>query len=869
MDFQVETTKHRLAELANLGTIGPTLMATLFHGEVPFPLEFEILDYKEMLGTTRLDVAELVRDAVAFHNSFGGYLVFGVKEVHKGQVFEVVGIDPGVISVESVRKSIEAHTGHAIPVQISHESVTVGGSKKNISIVYISRRKTGGPIDFIKDGPGRAPKNDPIFRAADIVFRKGDECRFARGREVLELRTPRPSFSEVLAQPIRVPGRKILLDSNLPDRNFICPRFLGRKAVLDQLWEWLGDDLSRVKVLAGAGGLGKTSVAYEFAASIASSEAVEFERVVWATAKKQQYSAAQGRYVPVPNTAFSSYSELVDVLCSHFSYSSEEISTRSEKQKLKLLVEAMQVWPSLIVIDDVDSLSEPEQRLALELALSLPSSKSRLLLTTRHNKIYSGNIAISLPGLDLNVEFPELLRELATRFNLSPMQSPQISEIHSVTGGNPLYAESVLRQIKLTRDYHRAIKEWKGKDGEAVRQATLERELTNLSPESSRVLLALSFLQEASNVELAKATGYTTRAIDSAIDELSSLFLLESPPLAQVAVHLVPENVRLVVQSSRQQLASDHAKLESTCASLRSHAGVATGRTDARRGQGADPKVGAAIGQAMVFLRSGDAEKALETIVDARKKGHGKHPDLMVMEARIRMNPKIGDAANARDLVRGAYELKSARPELFDIWYQSELELKHYVGALEAANARLTKLSGGEREWLANRASALFGVASNFASAGNYKASASHYWDSREDLLKLLKSFSSELEEQELEETLCRLDEHILEVTRRGAKDVFDVLWQLADVSVKILRGRSSEPFPSRPMLLAMFQTEKWLEAPRVLPADLRSNLLDSLGSLESLLKSYRADKGANGLAWIQVSRLRDLVGRSTKARDG
>ena len=55
--------------------------------------------------------------------------------------------------------------------------------------------------------------------------------------------------------------------STLPSRETIAPRFVGRQTELESLRNWLNDPYSRVWLLAGDGGKGKTAIAYEFAVS--------------------------------------------------------------------------------------------------------------------------------------------------------------------------------------------------------------------------------------------------------------------------------------------------------------------------------------------------------------------------------------------------------------------------------------------------------------------------------------------------------------------------------------------------------------------------------------------------------------------------
>ena len=74
------------------GTEGSEILALLLPGDQPYVYESELWDYKETLPTPpekrdsaeselyKSHMAELVKDVVAFFNSFGGYIIAGVSD---------------------------------------------------------------------------------------------------------------------------------------------------------------------------------------------------------------------------------------------------------------------------------------------------------------------------------------------------------------------------------------------------------------------------------------------------------------------------------------------------------------------------------------------------------------------------------------------------------------------------------------------------------------------------------------------------------------------------------------------------------------------------------------------------------------------
>ena len=57
--------------------------------------------------------------------------------------------------------------------------------------------------------------------------------------------------------------------------------------------------------MAGVGGIGKTTIAREFAEQLIRSSPFGFERLIWFSAKKRYYTASIGKYTPTLRVDFS------------------------------------------------------------------------------------------------------------------------------------------------------------------------------------------------------------------------------------------------------------------------------------------------------------------------------------------------------------------------------------------------------------------------------------------------------------------------------------------------------------------------------------------------------------------------------------
>lgn len=680
--------KRQIAQLHNRGAVSNEVVSLVVDNGVCAPVESEIFDYKETQEDSPTAIAKLIRHIVSFYNSYGGYLLFGVQEEESETLFNVVGVPENLLELESLKAKIRDFVGERIQISGTPiPSITAAGMDTYLYLLFIPKRPENDrpPVHFHKDGPGQ------VFKKDDIYCRVGDECIEAKGPRLFELSLPRPNpyltahgswnFEKFITRRI---------ENNLPDRNFVCPKFIGREIYLDKLWRWLGDDLSHVKMLAGEGGLGKSSIAYEFADRVSQIQNIPFEQVVWLTAKRKQFVGQYDDYISVPETHYSTYEELIRTILKHLPIliEDEELGSMSLDELKRQIRDGLAAYPSFLVVDDIDSLDAEQQRQVVELGFVLGSVKSKLLLTTRHNLAYSHDLAIQIGGFEES-EFLEYLTSLRERNVLQrEISTSEQRKLYETTHGSPLYTESVCRLFRF-QPFDDAIKGW-GKDaGARVRAAALDREVSMLSPESRRVLLSAALLSEASIPELSEATEYPQELVQRCIQELSSLFLLAGETLADQPRFTVPDNATRLVAERASTLVTDHKRIENKVKQIRS--GTKTGK-------GNDSRVAFAISQAQSLLRYGDIQGALSTVDDARKRIKG-NADLLGFRAEVLMKfvpPKFDEARrNARD----AYHANCRRPATFFAWFEAEWAAEHFIGAAECAEAAIENSVPGNGDW--------------------------------------------------------------------------------------------------------------------------------------------------------------------------
>jgi hypothetical protein len=273
-----------------------------------------------------------------------------------------------------------------------------------------------------------------------------------------------------------------------------------------------------------------------------------------------------------------------------------------------------------------------------------------------------------------------------------------------------------------------AMEQWKGRMGEDARAAALKREVTYLSPEAKRTLLAVAYLRECAYSELSQVTGYSDVVLGDCIIELKSLYLISAPKITEEARFRVTANTERYVLRTKDALATDFSRLEQRVRELRSQAKGLKVKLD-------NPVVGAAIYQAIAHLKQGSVQAATETIEAAERKVPN-HPDLLIMRARCLLELEQPKPTEARALTRKAYEYGSRKDVLFDIWYEGEWAAAHYMGAVEVAELRLNQEEEPEAEWLVRRAAALWRVAQDQWRAGNRDRALADFGACDEDLQK-------------------------------------------------------------------------------------------------------------------------------------
>lgn len=652
--------------------------------------ECEVLDFKKQLPESDAEYVKLLRDLVALHNSYGGFIVFGVNEVEKDRVYEVVGVDPGKLQIAKIRDLARSYIGNDL--RISPTWGAVDG--KGLEVLWVGKRSMGdSPVKFAKNGPDDGPRK-PVFKRGDVVFRRIEANAVAS----------QPEDYEFLYSSRRPPSIELSLEDsftedplthNLPDRSYICSKFVGRRGDLVDLWAWLADDFSRVRLVAGEGGLGKTSLAYRFAEEVASRRVKPFDQVLWLTAKKQQFIPSTDSHRYNSKTDYEDANSLLKAIAESHGCLASDFDGLNTRELMQLAIESCATSPSFIVVDDVDSLTPEDQQRALELGMRTPP-KTKMLLTTRVNFSYSPDNVLKLDGLE-EPEYKEYLQVVRELYGLPALKDGKVSMLREVTGGSPLFTDSLLRLERRGLTIDKAINQWKGHKGLEARKAALQREIQQLGKEAKRVLFVISHVKSASFVELSQILCYTDQTLGDAIQELAGLFLVSAPAIGKEVRYTVEPNTGILVLDLGQSLGIDHTALV---------AATKRASTDAI-GLGLQKRtniVGLAISQAIALQSKGDAKGALETVLSASKQLSRPNADLLLALGRFSLKLDQPNREQASRAFTEAYDLGQRKQLLFDLWFEAEYGRGDLNEALEVTSKALQHQVGAAYQWHERRA---------------------------------------------------------------------------------------------------------------------------------------------------------------------
>ncbi|WP_193178043.1 hypothetical protein [Oricola nitratireducens] len=447
--------------------------------------ETYIIDYKETVPEELAQGygAGILRLAIAYHNSFGGIIVFGVRD----RELSLAGIQRN-FDVESFNRALSDFTGATIECLCKQYTVPLKSGNENISVLLVPRRGKNPPIR-LRRKLDKYPQNILWVRDRHEVVEAGP-------RHLAQL------YSDRSVLPSDIGTEAIgLVHRSLPPSPATIEKFVNRGILLDQLWTWfVYSDNPRV-YLHGPGGSGKSTLAHEFARQLAEigSQVVfkdghRLDYVIYISGKESELDPHSGQQQPFLRRDFSNLDEQLSQILHHSGIRNMDDVDSDSSSRDADLQELFDNFSGLIVIDDIDAISRRGIDTGEELLffkVMKGNGRTKILYTLRHPPSHALNSSIEVPGLDPESEYFPFQSECCEYFSVSEPPPENTPHIMDVTSRLPLLIETLVGLRKHCSNYVEAIQSFSDRGGEEARRYLYQREYDRLSTQGkSRYVLA-------------------------------------------------------------------------------------------------------------------------------------------------------------------------------------------------------------------------------------------------------------------------------------------------------------------------------------------------------------------------------------------
>ncbi|NIE63199.1 RNA-binding domain-containing protein [Burkholderia sp. Ax-1719] len=771
--------KARLYGFVRCGQLDEEVLRALLPNGEPLEYERQLWDYKlklpslpssrkptaEELAEFNGAMAEVMKDVAAFYNSFGGYIVAGVRNSPR----DIVGFSDG-FDCDELNKRFLAVTGQQVECCF-RTFTTRETADKAIGILFIPQRGYEKlPAQFGKDAPQK-PSGKRPYGKGDIYFRFADQCIRAESSEHFAfLFAPgKRAIQHIAIAQTPVP----VMASNLADRDPGFIEFVGREDYLASLWKWFLDKYNSVKLLAGIGGVGKTTLAHEFCDQVASASPFGFHRIIWLSAKRQFYTAVNGQYVPSSRVDFADVEDVLRTICLELGALEEDVPLDAGREALMdRAIEALRILPALVVVDDIDSLEPDLQQDLFHTLISVFAHTagksvvgSRAVLTARLDLGAAPGQVLRVKGLDLDdfCDFVEITSAALSLPAVVERNSKQIKRFHEVTEGSPTFASSVLRLVSLGETLDQALTKWKGADGEDVRRFAFDRELDQLPDSTRNVLFALCVLTQSTLAELSTVLSRSVQQVRDDFAELRKYHLLSHADvnLPGGALVTIPGSIRMMRDLLRLKVRNPK-KIEADCVRARKAAPVV--RSD----------LGPEIRRVTDLWNQGQSTDALDVAELLDRKYENR--DIKCLLGRAYQMTAPPDFKKSEIALRKAHELGCQRAELLPLWVTAKSELGDWIGLLEITKYTESKIP--VTDILLGRADAYQQLAEMDRRAGNLRSAAQRYAEGGreiDDVLKRSRAARQSLQLKQFRREFLISHVELIERTTADANDYLDV----------------------------------------------------------------------------------------------
>ncbi|MBR0761564.1 RNA-binding domain-containing protein [Bradyrhizobium japonicum] len=513
--------------------------------------ETYVLDFKETVPPNFDEDygIGILRLALGFYNSFGGLIVFGVRDQH----LDIVGTSSW-FDIETFNRTLTELAGMRAECLVRTYTIVIGEESRTLAVVLVPKREILPPAK-LKRKIGK-------YSEGTLWVRERHEVIAATSRNFPMLYSERVAATDGGSLDGGAPVHR-----SFPPSPATMQEFVSREPLEESLWNWfVFGDQPRV-YLHGPGGSGKSTLAFEFArkltdagGSIRTQGGDRLDYVIFISGKETEYNPQTGKEQAFALRQFTSASEQFAQILFHSGFlDEEETASTDEPALLAKFDELFANFSGLIVIDDIDALYRHDVdsgEEALFMKIVRGAKRTRVLYTLRTAPPHAKKSAIPVPGLELSTEFPEMIKICCSAFDVPAPGEVDTKELDRITSRLPLLMETVIGLRKFSGSYPEALNAFSERGGDDARRYLYQREYDRLDQrgKSRQLLAALALLEEPVDFSTLTQVLQSTRdVLLDAMSECGSIFLsTQEGPSGDTLYQLAPPSIPFLLTVSRQ-----------------------------------------------------------------------------------------------------------------------------------------------------------------------------------------------------------------------------------------------------------------------------------------------------------------------------
>lgn len=331
-------------------------------------------------------------------------------------------------------------------------------------------------------------------------------------------------------------------DAIFPDNLPFPPSiFIGRDNEIKRCLDVLSDALIPHEygwgvTIEGHWGIGKTTLALKVAHETRKRD--WFDAYLFSSARTHWRSAEDGQQESLTPTALDSFIREFALTLgkTNILRISDPVERRNAMQ------EALRGHHALIVLDNLEVLSNEEYTRVTEFLGNLPAP-NKAIVTTRHHP-GGGSVPVRLEPFNQQ-ETLAMITQVGQRYlrvaaQLNRADISQRAGIHEATGGNPLIIQWALGLIaQKSYSFAKAIELLEGAKQESnINEHLFEKAFRTLTKNDQNLLAGLSIFQNAAApAMLADATGLPPTEVQIALEQLTTLSLVHDMKGGYYSLH--------------------------------------------------------------------------------------------------------------------------------------------------------------------------------------------------------------------------------------------------------------------------------------------------------------------------------------------